>query len=120
MSVSLSSAAFVRELVYRKSAIVLEESQHYLIESRLEPIATEAGFQNIDLLVAAARGGETSLQALVVDALTTNETSFFRDVTPFDALEKEVLPKLIAARSHIRALRFWCAACSRRLPTAKC
>ncbi len=112
MSVSAAEAAFVRELVYKKSAIVLGESQQYLIETRLEPVAVDAGFKSVDEMVRAARGGEPSLQTKVVEALTTNETSFFRDLAPFECLERQLMPGLIEARAKTRALTIWSAACS--------
>jgi chemotaxis protein methyltransferase CheR len=111
-SVSAGEAAFVRDLVYKRSAIVLEESKRYLIEARLEPLAQEQGFASIDALVHAAKLGEPALQTRVVEALTTNETSFYRDLSPFDCLRKVVLPQLMAARVAKRELTIWCAASS--------
>jgi chemotaxis protein methyltransferase CheR len=112
MSLSPAEAAFVRELVHRRSAIVLDESKQYLIETRLEPLASQSGFPSIAALVGAARAGRTGLQTRVVEALATHETSFFRDLSPFECLRRDVLPRLYEARAARRALNIWCAACS--------
>ena len=111
MSVSSPDAQYVRELVHQRAAIVLDDTKLYLITARLAPLATVHGFGTIAELVSAARGGR-SLQDEVVEALTTNETSFFRDAAPFEALRRVVLPPLLAARATTRTLTIWSAACS--------
>lgn len=110
---SEQSFQFIASLVLRKSAIVLEKSKTYLIESRLLPVARENNLASIDELVAELRRPTSArLTASVVDAMTTNETSFFRDLHPFDALRKTILPDLIAKRSSQRVLNIWSNACS--------
>jgi chemotaxis protein methyltransferase CheR len=106
--------SYVRELVRRESAIVLDESKAYLIEARLTPVARDAGVENIAGLVHELKRGAPAdeLRALVIEAMTTNETSFFRDVHPFEALGAEVLPALADARATSRSLRIWSAASS--------
>lgn len=111
MSLDRNAVAFVRELVYRRSAIVLDDEKNYLIEARLQTLAAEKGFGSPGALVDAARVG-APLQTSVVEAMTTNETSFFRDVLPFDCLRETVLPRLVAARAPVRSLVVWCGACS--------
>jgi chemotaxis protein methyltransferase CheR len=104
---------YVRKLVLEHSAIALEPTKDYLVESRLAPLARQNGLASLGDLVARLRGqpyGE--LHAAVVEAMTTNETSFFRDIHPFEALKKDVLPQLVAARSHCKSLNIWSAACS--------
>jgi len=103
---------YVRELVRRESAIVLDESKRYLIEARLSPVAHKAGLETIGDLVEQLRRGSIALQTSVIEAMTTNETSFFRDVHPFDALASHVLPSLADARKAARKLRIWSAAAS--------
>jgi len=104
---------FLSELVLRKSAIVLEPSKHYLLESRLLPIARAHGWSSLDELVGGLqRPGSASLAEEVIDAMTTNESSFFRDLHPFNALKTEILPDLIAKRSRERTLHIWSNACS--------
>jgi chemotaxis protein methyltransferase CheR len=104
---------YIRELVRTQSAIVLEPAKAYLIESRLTPVAKSEGLTSLNQLVTrlrAERGG--ALQRRVVEAMTTNETSFFRDHHPFDALRHQILPDLIQSRSTTRTLNLWSAACS--------
>jgi chemotaxis protein methyltransferase CheR len=112
MSATTSDIDYVRELVRREAAIVLDESKGYLIDARLSPVSRRAGLESISALVEQLKRGASELQTLVVEALTTNETSFFRDVHPFEALATEVLPSLARARSATRSLRIWSAASS--------
>lgn len=107
------SFEFISKFIFDKSAIVLESSKYYLIESRLMPIAREHGMNNIGEIVTALRGPHNRmLSQQVVDAMTTNETSFFRDIHPFDALKAHVLPEMIERRKATRALNIWSNACS--------
>ncbi len=104
---------YIRDLVRRGSAIVLEPSKEYLVEARLGPLARKEGLGSLADLVAQLRAqSQGALHRKVIDAMTTNETLFFRDVHPFEALRKTVLPELIAAREATRHLRVWSAACS--------
>lgn len=104
---------FIRGMVRREAAIVLEPGKEYLVESRLIPLARQEGEQSISGLVSKLRSEKDGrIAARVVDAMTTNETSFFRDVHPFDALGKLVVPDLIARRPHDRRLTVWCGASS--------
>jgi chemotaxis protein methyltransferase CheR len=115
MNVALSDSDldYVRALVLDQSAIVLERNKAYLVESRLTPLATKLGFASLPEFVGRLRReGMSGNHRLVVDAMTTNETYFFRDVHPFDALRVKILPELIAARAATRTLRIWCGACS--------
>lgn len=112
MSISASSFTFVRELVRAESAIVLEPGKEYLVEARLVPLARKGGHAGVDAYVAdlAARRNPADLKQ-VVEALTTNETSWFRDSDPFTALRESVFPALARNRPS-RTLRVWAAACS--------
>jgi chemotaxis protein methyltransferase CheR len=104
---------YISKLVLKRSAIVLEPEKNYLVESRLLPLARREGLSSIAELVARMRA--TSLDGLnqkVVEAMTTNETSFFRDLNPFEALRKVVLPDLFQRRASERRLRIWCGASS--------
>lgn len=111
MTLKPTTFARIRKLIYERAALVLEDGKEYLVESRLSPIAREHGFETIDALCEALPA-RRELTAQVVDAMTTNETSFFRDQHPFEAVREHVMPQLIAARSRRRSLRIWCAACS--------
>ena len=104
---------FVRSLVRRHSAIVLEATKEYLVEARLTPLARSEGLGSLADLVAKLRTGrDAALQRKVIDAMTTNETLFFRDVHPFEALRTSILPELLPQRAAVKQLRIWSAACS--------
>jgi chemotaxis protein methyltransferase CheR len=104
---------FLCHTIYDQSGIVLDETKTYLLEARLLPLAREEGESTLDGLCNLIRAaGGRRLRDKVVEALTTNETLFFRDIKPFEALEKVLLPELINQRAALRQLRFWCAACS--------
>jgi chemotaxis protein methyltransferase CheR len=105
--------AFVRDLVRRRAAIVVDEGKEYLVESRLLPLARKQGLATVDDLVTKLKGSlEGPLHTEVVEAMTTNETSFYRDIHPFEALKSTFLPELVKARQATRQLRIWCAAAS--------
>jgi chemotaxis protein methyltransferase CheR len=104
---------FIRDLLRRRSAIVLEAGKEYLAEFRLGAVAKREGFESLAALVAQLRANpHDRLSQTVVEAMTTNETSFFRDQHPFEALRQHILPRLIAHRSADRRLNIWCAASS--------
>ena len=105
---------YVRTLAREKAAIIIEAANDYLIESRLEPLAEREGFASAQEFIRSMREnrGPGRLHDAAIDALTTNETLFFRDHHPFDALRQIVLPELLAARARFRKLRIWSAACS--------
>jgi len=104
---------FLQEYVYRESGIVLDKDKGYLLEARLMPIVHERRLGSINDLCALLRAtADSTLKQRVVDAITTNETFFFRDVNQWDSLRAHVLPKLIEARNASRRLRFWSAAAS--------
>lgn len=112
--ISASDLDFLCCLIRDRSAIVLEPSKAYLLKARLEPYVKTKGIGSIAALVkmlqsplhAKALGDE------VVDIMTTNETSFFRDFHPFETLRNAVIPQLINKRASTRTLSIWCAAAS--------
>lgn len=112
MDVTPQDAAFVRELVHRRSAILLDSEKDYFIQMRLAQLASDKGVGSIGELVQRARAGMPGADISIIEALTTHETSFFRDVHPFEALRTEVIPGLIARREACRQLVIWCIACS--------
>jgi len=113
MPITPEQFAVVRRLVFDKAKIVLEPGKEYLVESRLAALARDEGMESVTALVAALRTKPTpTLERLVIDAMTTNETSWFRDAKPFDALRTSVLPALIERRASTRALVIWSLACS--------
>ena len=104
---------FLQEHVYLQSGIVLEGDKHYLFESRLAPIVRQLGLGSINDLCALLRDTrEIEVGRHVVEAMTTNETYFFRDPAHYDAIRSVLLPKLKEERRDCRRLRFWSAAAS--------
>lgn len=103
----------VRRLLLDRSAIALDEDKHYLVEARLEPLASRLHLASLGELVARLRDDPgNDLSTEVVEALVTTETSFFRDRHPFEALRTTGLPRLIESRRQVRRLSIWCAASS--------
>lgn len=103
---------FLQQFLFERSAIVLSDEKQYLVESRLLPVVQRAGVATIGDLVRALRRGARPLETAVVDAMTTNETSWYRDAAPFEALRKVVVPDLVASNVTRRRLSVWSAACS--------
>lgn len=98
-------------LLKQRSGLILGSDKTYLIESRLAPVARREGYANVAALLTALRTKrDEKLIYTVTDAMTTNETFFFRDKTPFDQFKSDVLPALAKARSG--DIKIWCAACS--------
>lgn len=113
MPINPADFDFVRDLVRKRSAIVLEPGKEYLVESRLTAVARGEGFPSLDEFLAEIRAQPANgLHQRVVEAMTTNETTFFRDIHPFDALRQTVIPELLERRAAERKLLIWSAACS--------
>ncbi|HXG49765.1 MAG TPA: protein-glutamate O-methyltransferase CheR [Methylomirabilota bacterium] len=114
MPISSENFKFIQEFARESAAIVLEPGKEYLVESRLTPIAHQSGFDTLDDFLNQLRIDRRSVQfhEQVIDALTTNETSFFRDFHPFEALRQHVLPRLIEQRAGLKRLSIWSAASS--------
>lgn len=113
MSISAHDVDFISQIVRASSAIVLDRSKEYLIESRLVTLARERGDASVAELVQKLRQQPNGpIRDQVVEAMTTNETSFFRDGHPFRALGDTILPDLLVQRGRERTLNIWCAACS--------
>jgi chemotaxis protein methyltransferase CheR len=109
--------AYLRQLVFEQSQNVLDPSRDYLFETRLSRLVRNQGMSSIDELIHHLRlnrnsAADSVLARSVAEAMTINETSFFRDSRPFELLRKELLPTLIENRRNIRSLRIWSAACS--------
>ena len=112
-ALNLNDINYIRELVRRHTAIVLEPDKAYLIETRLTPLAQQTGFASLQELIAALRrNAGHDLLTRVLEAITTHEPSFFRDIHPFETLKTQVLPDLMARRQPGQTLTVWCAACS--------
>lgn len=111
MTISQSSFTFVSDLVRRETAMLYDPGKEYLVEARLLPLAREAGCADVDAYVVKLQT-DLGERAKVLDALTINETSWFRDNAPYQAFTETMLPAMIAARAHVRHLSIWSAACS--------
>jgi len=104
---------YLRQLVFGLSQNVLDASRDYLFDTRLTKVLRNQGMSSLDELIRHLRQSRNpSLERAIAEAMTINETSFFRDGRPFELLRTELLPKLIESRRHQRSLRFWSAACS--------
>jgi chemotaxis protein methyltransferase CheR len=113
MTLSSQEFAFISGLVRRDAAIVLEAGKEYLVEARLLPLARQFGVTTVSEFVnRAQQRPEPETHRRIVDALTTNETSFFRDGEPFNQLVTTVIPDMVARRAANRTLKIWSAACS--------
>lgn len=111
-SLTRDSFGYISDLVRRESGIQLETGKEYLVESRISPVAHEHGFHDVSQLVRHLRHqASPRIVAQLVAALTTNETSWFRDPELYRSLGSHLLPTLVRRRS-VRRLRLWSAACS--------
>ncbi|MDQ1682673.1 MAG: chemotaxis protein methyltransferase CheR [Frankiaceae bacterium] len=113
MTVGAADFDWIAQLVWQRSAIVLEKGKEYLVESRLAPLARKTGAETVsEFVTRLIAKPDSSLISEVIDAMTTNETSWFRDHYPFQALQSHVLPELTRNRGRQRTLRVWSAGCS--------
>lgn len=104
---------FLRKLLKERSGLMLSAEKHYLVESRLLPVARKAGMTNLSDLVQRLKSPDAEgLTTEVVEAMTTNETFFFRDKIPFEHFRQAIMPALLAAREGRQRIRIWCAAAS--------
>jgi chemotaxis protein methyltransferase CheR len=101
---------YLRKLLKDQSGLDLSADKQYLIESRLLPLSRKCGLSGISELVQKMKGGSASVTAQVVEAMTTNETFFFRDKVPFDHFRNSIMPEILQARANRKSVRIWCAA----------
>jgi chemotaxis protein methyltransferase CheR len=114
MAISKDDFEYVSRLAHSESALVIEPGKEYLVETRLSPLAQREGFDSLADFVRNLRS-EIKINGLhhkAIDALTTNETLFFRDFHPFEALRRSILPAVLEQRAAARRLTIWSAACS--------
>lgn len=103
---------YLRKFLKDRSGLDLSSDKQYLVESRLLPIARKLGLSSISELVQKMKFGSEELISTVAEAMTTNETFFFRDKLPFEHLRDTILPTLLQSRVNRRSLRIWSAASS--------
>jgi chemotaxis protein methyltransferase CheR len=101
---------YLRKLLKDHSGLDLSADKQYLIESRLLPLARKGGLAGLPELVQQMKGGSAALIAQVVEAMTTNETFFFRDKVPFEHFRDTIMPEILRTRSVRKSVRIWCAA----------
>jgi len=103
---------FIAKLLKDRSGLVITPDKAYLLESRLMPLARARNLKGIEDIIAKMRGRDEALCREVTEAMTTNESFFFRDAKPFDQFRDTVLPLMSTARAAKKSLRIWSAACS--------
>ena len=101
---------YLRKLLKERSGLDLSADKQYLIESRLLPLSRKTGLSGISELVQKMKSGSTAIIGQVVEAMTTNETFFFRDKVPFDHFRDSIMPEILKARAGRKSIRIWCAA----------
>jgi chemotaxis protein methyltransferase CheR len=112
MKVGQPQFAFLRELLRRRTGVVIDDSKHYLVVARLTPIVRQRSIPSLDTLIDRLKSGvDPTLERDVLNAMMTHETSFFRDKSPFETL-RQLLAELIERRAVHRQLVIWSAACS--------
>ena len=103
---------YLRKLLKDRSGLMLSADKQYLVESRLTPVTRKHGLTSLGELVAKIKAGNEELTVDVVEAMTTNESFFFRDKIPFEHFRDAIMPHLMTARARERRIRIWCAAAS--------
>lgn len=113
MALQQKDVKFIADLILRRAAIVLDEHKDYLVEARLSRVVQQIGAKNTEELVRRLRESPSAdLERRVIDAMTTNETYFFRDNDFYDDLRKVAIPALLKSREATKTMNIWCAACS--------
>ena len=101
-----------RTFLYKDSGLSITFEKAYLLESRLSPVIKKLGLNDLDSLTSKIKMNDATAKNEVIEAMTTNETFFFRDTHPFERFEKVVLPKVLENKPAGSTIRIWCAACS--------
>lgn len=114
MNITPTDFEYVSQFAMRKAAIVIDPGKEYLVETRLSPLAKAEGCESLEEYVAKLRieSSISEMHRQAIDALTTNETFFFRDHKPFEMMRKELIPEIIERRKALKTLNIWSAASS--------
>ncbi|WP_428645857.1 CheR family methyltransferase [Roseibium sp.] len=108
-----SEFEFLKNFLKTKSGLVLSNDKQYLVESRLLPVARSSKLETLSAVIQQIqRGGNRALETEVIEAMTTNESFFFRDKTPFEHFRDTMLPALLESRASRKQIKIWCAAAS--------
>lgn len=112
MVIATADFDFYRDFLYRESGLAINSDKAYLLESRLTPVVKKMGLDDLSALTAKLRSGNGEARHNIIEAMTINETFFFRDTHPFDRLRDVALPSIIKHKPAGSTIRIWCAACS--------
>ena len=109
--VTPQSFGYLQGVVLRRTGTILEHGKEYLVEARLYALAQNEGFASVEALLEGLQTEDESgdLHRRVTEAMLNCETSFFRDLYPFDAMRETLLPQILARRESSRRLEIWCA-----------
>jgi len=111
-AISPWSFAFLQRFVHERVGVVLDPGKEYLVQARLAQLIEREKLASVDELCARLSNGNRELEREVAEAMTTNETFFFRDIAPFEALKQEIIPELVRLRAGRKRIRVWSAAAS--------
>jgi chemotaxis protein methyltransferase CheR len=109
---NLYDFAYLQDVLRRRSGIMLTDKKMHLVESRLTPVMRRFGFKDVGSLLGELHYGHEALVQAVIEAMTTNDSAFFRDRKTFEEFRDIVLPTLVRDRAESKELRIWCAACA--------
>ncbi len=112
MQVEQEQLAFIASFVRKRSGMVLRPEKAYLIEARLGEVARSRGLESFRALTNRLHAQDAELENEVIDAMTVNETSFYRDLVPFHVIKQRMLPEVVERRSAEKSINLWCAASS--------
>lgn len=112
MTIAPNDFEYLKDFLYKESGLSINADKMYLLESRLNPIAKRMELPDINALIGKLRANDNTVKNDIIEAMTTNETFFFRDNHPFERFVDVVLPKIMATKPAGSTIRIWCAACS--------
>ncbi len=113
MSLNKKAFQYICNLVFKQAAIILSEDKEYLVETRLSPLAAKSGFGSVnDFIHSISKSPTEAIKQKITEAITTNETSFFRDQYLFEEIRDSIIPEIIKNNEDSRGFKIWCAASS--------
>lgn len=112
MAITATDFEYYKDFLYRESGLAINSEKAYLLESRLNPVVKKLGANDIAELTVKLKAGDAAVRHHVIEAMTINETFFFRDTHPFDRFRDVIVPNIIKHKPAGSTIRIWCAACS--------